>query len=338
MSYKHISGWVEVTGPEGPIDPGFGRPGGGWSPADPGYGHPGWGPVDPGFGRPGGPVDPGYGHGSGLHPSHGLPISPGHPGNKPPGRPILPPGPDNGLPPMGGAPPHPWIPGHWEILDPGFGKPPLIGFFPIDPGWGIDEGGPPPVVGGGLPTPPGRPPVVGGGLPTPPGRPPVVGGGLPTPPGRPPVVGGGPSTPPVHPWLPGHGGNWVPTDPDWGIPGCPGGKPHPPIWAWIPHPPDFGGGIPQPPAGGTAATTLNPSTVTVLASGGSGSVNVTTDPAGPWSVDPASVPDWVTINPMSSETSDKNVVYSATKNTTGLPKQAFVKVNDAVLTINQGAV
>ena len=35
---------------------------------------------------------------------------------------------------------------------------------------------------------------------------------------------------------------------------------------------------------------------------------------------------------------DKNVTYSATKNVTGKAKQAFVKVNDAVLTVNQGAV
>lgn len=70
----------------------------------------------------GGPVDPGYGIGSGLHPSHGLPggghVSPpiyhpghpdhglpsvpGHPGNRPPGS-AGGPHPDQGLP---------WTPGH----------------------------------------------------------------------------------------------------------------------------------------------------------------------------------------------------------------------------------
>ena len=48
-----------------PIDPGFGRPGGGWSPTDPGFGN-----------KP--PTDPGYGHpgiGAG-HPGNALPVPP----------------------------------------------------------------------------------------------------------------------------------------------------------------------------------------------------------------------------------------------------------------------
>ncbi len=201
MSWKRFVGWVrEDNGGYDPVDPGFGRPGGGWSPVDPGFGIPGFGPVDPGFGV-----------GGGLHPSHGLPISPGHPGNKPPGRPIVPPHPGN-KPPMGGAPPHPWLPGHWEIIDPGWGLPPLLGFLPTDPGFGIPET-PPPTVGGGPA--PGAPPVVGGG----PVQPPTVNP-------KPPISGPG-------------GGTWVPVDPDFGRPGCPGGRPHPPIWAWIPAPPDL---------------------------------------------------------------------------------------------------
>lgn len=52
-------------------------PGGGGGPVDPGYGRPGGGgPVDPGYGRP--IFHPG-------HPDHGLPSSPGHPANRPPG-------------------------------------------------------------------------------------------------------------------------------------------------------------------------------------------------------------------------------------------------------------
>ena len=35
-----------------------------------------------------------------------------------------------------------------RFIDPGFGKPPLLGFIPVDPGFGIPET-PPPVVGGG---------------------------------------------------------------------------------------------------------------------------------------------------------------------------------------------
>lgn len=72
--------------------------------------------------------------------------------SKPPGRPILPPHADNGLPPSGD---HIWggggNSGRWEILDPGFGRPPVIGWTPIDPGFGVGGGG-----GSTLPIPPGQ--------------------------------------------------------------------------------------------------------------------------------------------------------------------------------------
>src|SRR4029077_9772404 len=70
-------------------------------------------PTDPGFGggRPGG-VDPGYGLGSGLHPSPGLPGGGLHPGHRPPGS-----GgggiPDNSLP---GTSPPTLAPGYLLIL------------------------------------------------------------------------------------------------------------------------------------------------------------------------------------------------------------------------------
>jgi hypothetical protein len=85
---------IQILGEhDGPIDPGYGRPGGGWG-----------GPADPGFGnRPGG-ADPGYGrpifHPG--HPDHGLP-SGGHIGNQ---LPWAPGHPDAGLPvPPGVTPP-----------------------------------------------------------------------------------------------------------------------------------------------------------------------------------------------------------------------------------------
>ena len=325
MSYVHISGWVQVTqpnGPEGPVDPGFG--GGRPQPPDPGFGHPGWAPGLPGHDLPTPP--PGHIWGALIRWLQRPEIGGGP--AKPPGlRPVLPPSIDNGLPPNGGAPPHPWLPGSWQPIDPGFGKPPLWGFI-----LGPDNG---------LPMPPGLPPVVGGGLPTPPGLPPVVGGGPSTPPGLHP--GGGPITPPVHPGggpIKPPGGAWVPTDPGFGMPirPCPPitGKPHPPIWAWIPDRPD--NTLPPEGSGGGTTTTFYPSnTVTVLAAGGSGSVNVTVEPAGPWAVDPTSVPAGVTINPMTGDMS-VNLTYSVTPNTTGVAKQAKVKVNEATLTINQGAV
>jgi hypothetical protein len=201
MSFIKVPGQVYTWIPDGPTDPGYGHPS--WSPADPGYGLGAGNRPDAGL-----PWAPAY-------PSHGLPWAPGHPstglppvhvGGKPPGRPILPPSVDNGLPPVN----HPWWGGggRWEILDPGFGKPPLLGFFPVDPGFGIPES-PPPVVGGGPSTPP-------------------------------PVVSGGPIVPD------GGGGNWVPTDPNYGIEECPGGRPKPPIWAWIPTPPDLTKPVPLP--------------------------------------------------------------------------------------------
>jgi hypothetical protein len=89
MVLRHvvIRGVAEIGDVVHPADPGFGRPGGGWSPVDPGYGHPDWGPVDPGFGRPGG----------GGHPDHDLPGH-GHPDHDLPGRR---PRPDQGLPGYG---------------------------------------------------------------------------------------------------------------------------------------------------------------------------------------------------------------------------------------------
>lgn len=180
MGLKRIYAPVYVWVSEGPTDPGWGVS----PPTDPGFGRPGWSPVDPGYGRPDwAPALPGHdlpgsgghpwlpGHIGGPHPGHGLPISPGHPGNKPPGRPILPPHVDNGLPPA--SPPHIWGGGRWEILDPGFGKPPIFGLIPIDPGYGIPET---PTGGGGggtwVPTDPdyGIPekPCGGGGKPHPP--------------------------------------------------------------------------------------------------------------------------------------------------------------------------
>lgn len=60
--------------------------------------------VDPGFGHGGGGVDPGYDrpiHHPG-HPDHGLPSSPGHPANRPPGS--FPGYPSHGLPGSPGTP------------------------------------------------------------------------------------------------------------------------------------------------------------------------------------------------------------------------------------------
>jgi hypothetical protein len=56
---------------------------------------------------------------------------------KPPGRPIIP---SNELPPS--SPPHIWGGGHWEPVDPGYGKPPLWGFI-----LGPDNGLPVPPAG-----------------------------------------------------------------------------------------------------------------------------------------------------------------------------------------------
>jgi hypothetical protein len=217
MAWKHISGWVQVTEPnrpEGPTDPGWGVE----APVDPGYGRPGggWSPVDPGYGRPiGGHPDQGLPGGGGGHVWGALirwllrPHIDNDP-SKPPARPVLPPSVDNGLPPGGGKPPHVWWGGggHWEPIDPGYGKPPLWGFI-----LGPDNG---------LPTPPVGPDQ-----------------GLP---GAPPTPDQG---------LPGQGGQWVPTDPDYGKPVGPcggGGKPKPPLWAWIPDAPIIDNTLPPTPA------------------------------------------------------------------------------------------
>jgi hypothetical protein len=117
-----------------PVDPGYGRPGGGprpdqglpWAPARPDHGLPGFPPY-----VSGGPIYPGG------HPDHGLPGAPGHPGNAlpippvrpsppivlPPGiwPPTLPPGVDNTLP----------------VPPPGTVAPPIV--IPPDPSIGIEQ-------------------------------------------------------------------------------------------------------------------------------------------------------------------------------------------------------
>ena len=97
MVLRHvvIRGVADIGDVVHPADPGFGRPGGGWSPVDPGYDRPGWSPVDPGFGnRP--PTDPGYDRPSFVHPDQDLP------GRRP--------RPDQGLP--GHGHPDQGLPGH----------------------------------------------------------------------------------------------------------------------------------------------------------------------------------------------------------------------------------
>jgi hypothetical protein len=206
MSYVHISGWVEVTEPSGPS-----------------------GPVDPGYGRPGAghPSHPIAGGGGGGYPSH--PIAgggyPSHQPIKPPGIPIIPVDPDWGVP---SGPPS--FPGDWVPVDPGYGLPPILGWRPVDPGFGVGSGARPDQ---GLPGSGGRPDQ---GLPGSPGHPstgPVPPGGPSTQP-IPPISSGHPDQ-----GLPGH---WVPVDPGYGLP-CGGSGAHPshPIWIWIPEiGPDFG--------------------------------------------------------------------------------------------------
>jgi hypothetical protein len=135
--------FVWIAGPHEPTDPGWGTS----PPTDPGYGRPGWSPADPG-----------YDLGAGLRPSndlpwapvypgHGLPHPPARPDIKPPGYPILPVDPDWDKPIIE----HPWLPGNWVPVDPGFGLPPIWGFRPVDPGWGVGGGGGAPLPGNELP-------------------------------------------------------------------------------------------------------------------------------------------------------------------------------------------
>jgi hypothetical protein len=272
--------------------------------------------TDPGYDKPswGGPADPGYDRPSwgGGRPDNSLPPEGGHiwgalirwllrphadnDPSKPPGRPV-----------------RPWGPGIDNGLPPNGGRPPhpwRPGHWePIDPGFG-------------------KPPLWGWI--------PGIDNGLPDTPTTKPIE---PDVPGTKPTPPGQGGAWVPTDPDYGKPvrPCPpvGGRPHPPIWAWIPDRPEV-----DPPEGGEgqATVTLYPTTGTVLAAGASVSVNVTLTTPGTWQVEPASVPDWVTYTPQGPQTADVNVVMTAAKNTTGKPKQALIKVNGATFTLNQGAV
>ena len=118
------------------------------------------GPVDPGFGRPGGghggPADPGYGI-SADRPAHPIVLPPPPPGIWPPptgGNPIVPVGPDNTLPvPPGCIWPNPNPPSIDNTL-PG-GRPPHVGGGPMPGGERPDNtlpGGAPPMVDNTLPS------------------------------------------------------------------------------------------------------------------------------------------------------------------------------------------
>jgi hypothetical protein len=113
-------------------------PGGGWG-----------GPVDPGYGRPGGPHPGGGPIYHPGHPDHGLPSQPGHPANRPPGSwggPV-----DPGWGSGGGEHPGNRPPGSWGGEYPSGG--PVYPGGPTDPGYG--QGHP----GGGHP---GGGPMPGG--------------------------------------------------------------------------------------------------------------------------------------------------------------------------------
>jgi hypothetical protein len=118
-----------------PVDPGYGRPGGG---PRPDQGLPGWEhPVDPGYGRPDwgghpstGPIYPGG------RPDNSLPVPPVRPSPPivlPPGiwPPTLPPGVDNTLPPVHGHPDH-GLPGGGGSVSPPIHIPP-------DPSIGVEH-------------------------------------------------------------------------------------------------------------------------------------------------------------------------------------------------------
>jgi hypothetical protein len=133
MALRHISGWVDVSGPDGPIDPGYGQrpPYGGGRPDN---------ELPGGGGRPDNEL-PGGGYVWGTYAKLIKWLAGPHIDIKPPGAPILPIDPGWSIPIL---PPHPWLPGSWIPVDPGYGKPPLWGFLPVDPGFGVGGGGPRP--------------------------------------------------------------------------------------------------------------------------------------------------------------------------------------------------
>jgi hypothetical protein len=165
---------------------------------------------------------------------------------------------------------------------------------------------------------------------------PEVDNGLPETPTTKPIE---PDVPTTKPTPPGQGGAWVPTDPDFGKPvrPCPpvGGKPHPPLWAWIPdrpevEPPDTGGGT------GKATITLYPTQANATAAGGSGSVNVTITAPGTWTA--VSDQPWLTVvSPTGPQTADVQIIYQVAQNPTGVARVAYITVNNAKLTLNQTA-
>jgi hypothetical protein len=89
------------------------------------------------------------------------------------------------------------------------------------------------------------------------------------------------------------------------------------------------------------AVSIAPSTATVLASGGTGSIAVTiTAPgeSGTWTVDKDADATWLTYTPMVPQSADGTVNWTADGNTTGEPRQAHFYINGKTFILNQGAV
>ena len=85
-----------------------------------------------------------------------------------------------------------------------------------------------------------------------------------------------------------------------------------------------------------AAVSIEPTTATVLAEGGTGSILVTIEEDGTWVV--GAHPDWVSCDPVQPQTASGMVSYVADPNSSGLPRQARIDINGNTFTLNQGAV
>ena len=109
-----------------------------------------------------------------------------------------------------------------------------------------------------------------------------------------------------------------------------------PELAAMPTTQELAGAIPDVPG-----VTISPTSETVLASGGSGSINVTiTSPgtSGTWTVEPEASATWLTFSPTTPQSADGTVTWTAAANSTGQPRAGHCYINGKTFTCNQGAV
>lgn len=114
-----------------------------------------------------------------------------------------------------------------------------------------------------------------------------------------------------------------------------------PELAQMPTAQELSGAVPPGTLPDVPGVTITPTSQTVLASGGSGSISVAiTSPgvSGTWTVEPEASATWLTFSPLTPQSADGTVTFTAAPNLTGAARVGHCYINGKTFTCNQGAV